>query len=114
MGSSACDLDFPSFDGNRQIVLLSSSREHYIINQIVYGLPDTTAALATLTTTFEAKHYFNIRYARYMRCFRNYRETRRPTGIIRGGPYTPRRQDQLKQTLIVCLLKTHLFSLIKK
>ena len=47
----------------------------------------------------------------HVRCFRNYRDTRTPSGISRGiSQVKGRRQKQLTQTLIVRLLKTHIFT----
>ena len=46
---------------------------------------------------------------RLVRCFRNYRDTRTPSGVARVPGH---RQQQLTQTLIVRLLKTHFFTSI--
>ena len=51
---------------------------------------------------------------RLMRCFRNYRDTRTPSGVPRtlSAEVPGHSQQQLTQTLIVRLLKTHFFTSI--
>ena len=44
---------------------------------------------------------------RLVRCFRNYRDTRTPSGVPLGAEVPGHHEQQLTQTLIVRLLKIH-------